>query len=107
MVTSVGVQRRIRALQCAGWSQPAIARIAEVTPEAVSYWLNHGCTKRSTMRWVAHVYDMCVLMDPPNQVRESALAAGFVDGWRWLDIDDPDSVLMGVDAYGEAYSSAT
>jgi hypothetical protein len=100
VMSSLGAQRRIRALVALGWSMAQISREADYTRAAIGHVLRRDVIHRDTFDRVAAVYERLSMTLPPvvtktdknSFARSKNLAAS--NGWppplAWDDIDDPD-----------------
>lgn len=102
-VNAVGSQRRIRALQCLGWSMSAIAAHVGFSESWVGMLLRVKHVKPATAARVAELYDDLSMRLPETTTRDQKAAvtkarryaerAGWAPPLAWDDeaIDDPDA----------------
>ena len=98
-VNSIGLRRRIQALNCLGWSNYAIAAQAGVGREQIRQWCLRDTVYRGSHDKVAAVYEALSMTLPPERVRfermdvtrtrNRARRLGFVPPLAWDNIDDP------------------
>lgn len=94
LASSVGIVRRLCALQAIGWPDQAIAERLGCTKQAVS-WLrcgNRTTANRETRAAVDRVYnELSGTPGPSAQARRTAQRRGWAPPLAWDDIDDPDA----------------
>ena len=94
ITSSLGTQRRIEALKYMGYGTVDLARLLDVTDEAVHAYSRRKRILVSTARRVRELYDKYSLVPGPNEAaRWKAYRAGAVSPMAWddEDMDDPDA----------------
>lgn len=94
LVSTLGAQRRIRALQAIGWSKARMA--ADLGVKNASWFdsvLKRATCLASTHERIAEMYDRLCMTLPPNDhsaavARGYAAIAGHAPPMAWDDIDD-------------------
>lgn len=110
-IPALGVQRRIQALMCLGWTSADIAREAGLHNRNGVLRVLHGqngrpCSwvERKTYRRFAEVYERLCMTIPDHsphraRCRSLALKKGYLPPLSWDDIDrDPDPAQGDLDA---------
>lgn len=107
VMPTLGVQRRVRALQRLGWSGRAIATVAGYSSDRhLQHALSKDSCHRKTWLAVARAYDELSMKFPPerttsekwsaSRVRNYAERMGWPPPLAWTDIDDPDERPRGI-----------
>jgi hypothetical protein len=98
-VSSVGTQRRLRALMALGWTSATIsARCGWTTPQAVTELLtSRKFVFLTTHQTIARVYDeLSMTLGPSEKNRREARRKGWPPPLAWDNIDDHDETPRGL-----------
>lgn len=95
-VASIGLRRRVQALQRLGWPLSTIAAGAGwKNPQALQYVMKSPTVFRDSRDRICAVYDELSMKIPPHtsgnvRARKRAIANGFAPPLAWDNIDDPN-----------------
>lgn len=95
IIPSIGVQRRVHALQRMGWSLRVIAlECGWAVPQDLYYALHSPTCSRRTWLRVARTYERLCMTSPPRtsgsvRARNRAERLGYAPPLAWDNIDDP------------------